>query len=72
MPTTTKTKPPAFDTAFQRLEALVGEFESGDLALEASLPKFKEALELTRLCQSRLNEVENQIIKIKEEFTELG
>ena len=60
-----------FEKSFQRLEQLVQEFEQGDLDLEVGLEKFKEALKLAGICKKRLDEVENKVIKIKQDFAEV-
>ncbi len=55
--------------AFKQLEKIVAEFESGEVDLEESIPKFKEGLDLAQKLKSRLSEIENQIIEIKDQFT---
>lgn len=57
--------------AFEELEKIVSEFESGQIDLEESIPKFKKGLDLAQKLKKRLSEIENQITEIKAEFTEL-
>ena len=57
-----------FKKAFQDLEELTQEFESGELDLETSIKKFEKALELSHICKTKLKEIENEIIEIKEKY----
>ena len=50
-----------FETALARLEAIVSELESGELALEQSLKLFEEGVKLARLCNARLEEAERKV-----------
>jgi len=50
----TSAKPPGFEEALARLEAIVKGLEDGDLPLEESLRLFEEGVSLTRLCASRV------------------
>lgn len=61
-----------FEQSFKKLETLVQEFERGDLDLEKGLSKFKQALSLAEICKKRLDETENKIIKIKEQFKDFN
>jgi len=54
-------KPPGFEDALERLEAIVRSLEDGDLALEESLRLFEEGVSLTRLCASKLEEAQRRI-----------
>jgi exodeoxyribonuclease VII small subunit len=63
-----KKKDTSFQTAFQELEMLTKEFESGQLDLETSIQKYEKALELSAVCKAKLKEIENQIIEIKEKY----
>lgn len=58
----------SFKKAFQELEALTQEFESGEVDLETSIKKFEKALELSHICKTKLKEIENEIIEIKEKY----
>jgi exodeoxyribonuclease VII small subunit len=53
-----------FEKALARLEALVEEMESGDLALEQMIKHFEEGSKLVTLCSGKLNEVEQKIEKL--------
>lgn len=58
-----------FEDALKKLETVVGELESGDLALDVSLEKYEEGVKLIRLCQKKLGEARKRIeilVKTKE------
>ncbi|HBH45866.1 MAG: exodeoxyribonuclease VII small subunit [Candidatus Jacksonbacteria bacterium RIFOXYC2_FULL_44_29] len=59
-----------FEASFKKLEAIVREFERGELDLEVGLERFKEALKLAETCKKRLDEVETKVVKIKEQFAD--
>lgn len=55
-------KPPAsFDEALAQLETLIQTMERGELSLEDALASYKQGIELMRLCQSKLADVEQQL-----------
>ena len=53
-----KDNKPGFEQALGELEELVSQLESGDLSLDQSLTHFKRGVELTRHCQSILDEAQ--------------
>lgn len=57
-----------FAKAYQRLEELTKQFESGDLSLEEGLARFEEGLALAGECRQYLSQVENKIVEIKKKF----
>ncbi len=62
--------PPDFEKALAELERLVRKLESGELTLDESLSEFKKGVELTRLCQSVLDQAQqsvNQLLDIEDE-----
>ena len=59
-----------FRKDFQKLEAIVEDFESRELDLEKDLTTFEEGLTLAKKLKKRLEEIENQVIAIEERFTE--
>jgi exodeoxyribonuclease VII small subunit len=67
---TAKAKKTNFNSAYEELQRITNEFEDGSLDLEESIPKFKRALELSRLLKSRLNELENEVKTLKTESLE--
>ena len=54
-------KKPDFESALAELEGLVSKLESGDLSLDQSLACFKRGVELTRHCQSVLDEAQKAV-----------
>ncbi|PIU02347.1 exodeoxyribonuclease VII small subunit [Candidatus Shapirobacteria bacterium CG09_land_8_20_14_0_10_49_15] len=52
---------------FAELEAITAEFETGQIDLEAGLPKFKRGLQLAKILKKRLAQLENEIEEIKTE-----
>ncbi len=60
-------KEKSFEEAMERLEAIVAELESEDRGLEEQFALFQEGMELARLCDRRLGEVEKSVeIVLKE------
>jgi len=53
--------PQDFETALALLEELVAKMESGALPLEESLAAYRRGVLLTRVCQERLAQAEQQI-----------
>ncbi len=51
----------SFEVALAELESLVARMETGDLTLEASLQAFERGIQLTRTCQQKLQEAEQQV-----------
>jgi len=60
--------PKDYESALAELEALVGEMESGQLPLEASLAAYKRGAELLQFCRQQLADAEQQV-KILENGT---
>lgn len=53
--------PQDFETALLQLEDLVASMESGALPLEDSLAAYRRGVALTRICQERLAQAEQQV-----------
>lgn len=53
--------PQDFETALAQLEELVSKMESGGLPLEESLDAYRRGVALSRICQERLEQAEQQI-----------
>lgn len=57
-----------FENAMKRLEAIVQELESGDLALDEALKRFQEGVKLSKFCSKKLDETEKKVsILLKDE-----
>jgi exodeoxyribonuclease VII small subunit len=52
---------PDFEKMLAKLEKLVVNLEEGDLSLDESLSGFKQGIELTRQCQSVLDDAQQTI-----------
>jgi exodeoxyribonuclease VII small subunit len=55
---------PRFEEALGRLEELVGELESGELALEDSIARFEEGQRLLRVCTELLECAELRVREV--------
>ncbi|HSC81773.1 MAG TPA: exodeoxyribonuclease VII small subunit [Chitinolyticbacter sp.] len=54
-------QPESFEAGFAELEALIGELESGQLPLEASLAAYQRGQALLQFCQGKLADAEQQL-----------
>ena len=61
-----------FEKSLTRLETLVHEMESGELALEQMIKHFEEGSKLVTLCSKKLNEVEQKIEKLVKKEGAMG
>ena len=52
---------PSFESALERLEAIVERLESGELPLEQALAAFEEGVALSRRCTAELEAAERRI-----------
>ena len=68
----TSAKKPDFEKSLTELENLVAKLESGELTLDQSLQYFKRGVELTRLCQSVLDEAQKTVELLNKSESESG
>jgi exodeoxyribonuclease VII small subunit len=54
-------KKPDFERSLARLEEVVGRLESPQLSLDDAMKLFEEGVELSRECQSQLEEAEGRV-----------
>ncbi len=54
----------SYEEAYAQLEQIVNELEGGELGLDQSLHLFKTGIDLSRVCNQRLNEAEAKIEKL--------
>lgn len=54
----------SFEEKIKKLEAIVNELESGDVALEDAIDKYTEAMKLSKECSNKLTEVTEKVNKI--------
>lgn len=59
-----KTAELTFEQAFQQLEGVVQELESGTLPLEESLRLFERGMHLARLCEGKLDNAEQKVSQL--------
>jgi len=57
----------SFERAMERLEAIVGRLESGDVPLETAIELYQEGMALSRLCGRKLEEAERRIEMLLED-----
>jgi exodeoxyribonuclease VII small subunit len=50
-----------FESALKSLEEIVVRLESGDLTLDQSLELFEEGINISRFCNSKLEEAERKV-----------
>ena len=50
-----------FDKKLKRLEEIIQNMESGEVALEKSLSLFEEGIKLSRECHSQLSQAEQKV-----------
>jgi exodeoxyribonuclease VII small subunit len=53
-----------FEDKIKRLEVIVSELESGEVALEDAIDKYTEAMKLSKECSDKLTEVTDKVNKI--------
>ncbi len=55
----------SFEAALARLEETVRLLESGNVPLDDSLALFEEGIALVRLCNGKLDNAEQKVVKLK-------
>lgn len=53
-----------FEQAMKRLEEIVDSLENNQVSLEKSVELFQEGIQLTKLCNDKLDGIENKVAKI--------
>jgi exodeoxyribonuclease VII small subunit len=59
-----------FTASIKRLEEINNWFQNEDFNLDEGLEKLKLGKDLIKKCRGRLQQVENEFVKIKQEFAE--
>lgn len=59
-----------FTASIKQLEEINSWFQNEDFNLDEGLLKLKLGKDLIKKCRGRLQQVENEFVKIKQEFTE--
>ena len=60
----TETVELSFEEKIKKLETIVSELESGDVALEEAINKYSEAMKLSKECTDKLTKVTEKVNKI--------
>ncbi|OGC91389.1 MAG: exodeoxyribonuclease VII small subunit [candidate division Zixibacteria bacterium RBG_16_53_22] len=55
-----------FEKSMQELEKIVNDLESGQFTLEESINAFERGIELSKVCQKRLEAAEERVKKVLE------
>ena len=61
----------SFEESLEKLEEIVNKLENGDIPLDDAIEEFKNAMDLVKICNDKLNAAEESIAKIVEENGEL-
>ena len=56
-----------YEQAISRLEEIVNQLENNDVSLEKSISLFQEGIELSKLCDSKLKNIQKKVAQIYEE-----
>ena len=67
----TDNKELSFEEAMKNLEEIVEKLEEGDVPLEEAISIYKQGMDLSRLCHSKLKSVEEQLTQILNEDGQL-
>ncbi|WP_163526328.1 exodeoxyribonuclease VII small subunit [Halobacillus ihumii] len=67
---TNQEKELTFEQAMEQLEKLVEKLEEGDVPLEQAIQYYQEGMKLSKLCNGKLNLVEDQMQQILNEHGE--
>jgi exodeoxyribonuclease VII, small subunit len=59
-----KDKENSFEKNLQKLELIVEKLESGEIGLEESVKLYEEGMEIKKICDKKLKDIEMQIKKI--------
>jgi exodeoxyribonuclease VII small subunit len=57
-------KPSTFEEAVHRLEEIVDQLESGDVALDRAMTLYEEGVELSKFCTAKLAQAERVLKKL--------
>ena len=67
-----KEKENNFEFNLKKLESIVDKLESGDLGLEESVKLYEEGMNIKKICDKKLQDIEMQIKKIKIENNKIS
>ena len=63
----TKKEEMTFEESLKRLEEIIKDLENGNVQLDDAINKFKEAMDLSKTCNEKLKNAEENINKILKE-----
>ena len=55
----------SFEATLKKLEEIVDKLDSGDVDLEKSVELYEKGMQLKKICEDKLKNVESQIKRIK-------
>ena len=61
----------SFEESLEKLEEIVEKLETGDVPLDDAIDEFTKAIELVKVCNSKLNNAEEAIAKIVQDNGEI-
>ena len=61
----------SFEESLEKLEEIVNKLENGDVPLDDAIEEFKNAMDLVKICNDKLNAAEESIAKIVQDNGEL-
>lgn len=67
-----KNEKPSYTEAFDELQVIVSEIESGEISVDDLSEKVKRAAFLIKVCQNKLQNTEEDVQKILKELEEEG
>lgn len=57
--------PKTFEDSLKKLEEIINQLESGDLALDKAFEYYKEGMDLSLFCSKELKRVEKEVLQIQ-------
>ena len=60
-----------FEESIEQLEEIVNKLENGDVPLDDAIDEFTKAMDLVKICNTKLNNAEEAIAKIVKDNGEL-
>ena len=61
----------SFEESLEKLEKIVNKLENGNIPLDDAIEEFKNAMDLVKVCNDKLNSAEESIAKIVQDNGEL-
>ena len=61
----------SFEESLEKLEEIVNKLENGDIPLDDAIDEFTKAMQLVKVCNTKLNNAEEAIAKIVQDNGEL-